>query len=122
MKYYFLNKRESLKDINVNPQILRTKSFAKIEKFKRLSKQIEKLKADIVKELRTSNTRSVPDEWIDRLLTEEVDEITTKDYNALYGMALYDTEIQRITCYSRTENFKGKLIGTEVILDEASQD
>lgn len=118
MKYYLLNKQDCLDNIWTNPKILKTKSFAKIEKLKRLEKQIDKLKKDIYKEIKSSNSRMTPDEYIEQLLSGEVDEITGVDFNALYNLPLYDLQAQRINCYNRSETLRGKLYGDQIVLDK----
>ena len=117
MKYYLLNKEECRQNIWNNPELVKTKSFAKIEKYKSLVKKIEKLKADITKELRSTNTRMIKDEWIDLILTQDLDEITVQEYNAMYPLCLFDRQEQRMGCYNKTKIMKGKLYGDEITLD-----
>lgn len=120
MKYYILNKKECLNSIWTNPEIVKTKSFAKIEKYKRLQKQIAKLETDIFKEIKASNSRMITDEMISKLIAGDGEEITNTDYSALYNMPLYDRQEQRINCYVRSETLKGKLYGEQIILDKKS--
>lgn len=115
MKYFLLNKDEVKKDIFVNPVLVRTKSWGKIKKYQTLKKKLDTLLSQITKELNESNPKySCQDVYIDRLLNEEPTEITVKDYNALYGLPLYDTELQRIKVCNRSEVLKGKLWGKEI--------
>ena len=49
MKYYLLNKDDIKKNIYINPQMIKTKSFSKIKRLKTLQKQLEKITNQIKK-------------------------------------------------------------------------
>lgn len=116
MKYFLLNKDEVKKNIWTNPILVRTKSWGKIKKYQTLKKKLDYLYKQIENDMKTCNSdyQSTP-EIINTLLTDDtITEITSKDYNALYGMSLYDTELQRIKVCNRSEVLKGKLYGVEI--------
>ena len=117
MKYYLYNKEECRKNIWTNPILVRTKSLAKIKQYRTLLKKLNKLEKDIKTELNSSNA-AINDEIISMVMTKDGDEITSSEYNKLYTIALYDTQIQRIKTYSQTKILKGKLVGDEIILDK----
>lgn len=113
MKYYLLNRNEVKKNIWTNPMLVKTKSLSKIEKIRRLRKQLDTLTNQVVKELKESNV--INDERIEILLNGEgVTEITNKDYNALLVMSLYDTQEQRMSACNKSEVLKGKLWDNEI--------
>ena len=115
MKYFLLNKEEIKKDIFVNPKLVRTKSWIKIKKYQALKKKLDYLYKQIETDLKSCNAWSYSTkDIIDSLLHDEVTEITSKDYNALYGIALYDDEITRIKMCNRSDVLKGKLWGKEI--------
>ena len=116
MKYFLLNKQEVKKDIFVNPQLVRTKSWGKIKKYQNLKKKLDTLYKQIEKDLKECNSMSYSTtDMINTLLHDEnITEITCKDYNALYGLPLYDDELSRIKVCNRSEVLKGKLWGKEI--------
>lgn len=113
MKYYLLNRQECRENINNNPKLLRTKSANKIKKLKTLQKKLDKLKKEVIKELKESNT-IIYDEWIQQFLEGKVDEIAKTEYNAMYSLPLYDDQVTRMKCYNKTAIMRGKLYGTEI--------
>ena len=113
MKFYLMNKDEVKKNIFKNPILLRTKSLAKIVKFRKLQKQLDLLKKQIVTELKSSNA-AINDEIISNFLVDCGDEITRQEYNSLLVMCLMDTQEQRISCCNKSQILKGKLWGTEI--------
>lgn len=116
MKYFLLNREEIKKDIFVNPQLVKTKSWGKIKKYQTLKRKLDLLYKQIETDLKNCNSTSQSTSAIiDKLLHDEkITEITCKDYNALYGLALYDDEISRIKVCNRSEILKGKLWGKEI--------
>ena len=116
MKYFLLNKEEIKQDIFINPMLVRTKSWGKIKKYQNLKKKLDTLYKQIEKDLKDCNSWShSTSDVIDKLLHDEkITEITCKDYNALYGLALYDDEVTRIKVCNRSEVLKGKLWGKEI--------
>jgi hypothetical protein len=114
MKYYLLNKDEVKKNIWTNPILVKTKSFSKLEKIRKMKKQIEVLTKQVVKELKESNV--INDERIEMMFKgENLTEISLKDYNALIVMGLYDKQEQRIHACNRTGVLQGKLYGDSII-------
>ena len=117
MKYYLMNKQEVLKDINTNPILIKTKSLSKIKKYRTLLAKVNKLRADIEKELKLTNT-AMTDEKIEMVLNKDGEELTSSEFNSMYAIPLYDDELQRIRAYNKTKVMHGKLVGTEIILDK----
>lgn len=116
MKYYMLNKKECRENINVNPVLVKTKSAGKIKKYQAMKKKLERMFKEIEKELKESNSIITPeilDEFINTP-TNEFDEIVKTEYNAMYGIPLYDTQLQRMIQYNKTAIMRGKLIGLEI--------
>lgn len=116
MKYFLLNREQVKKDIFVNPELVKTKSWGKIKKYQTLKKKLDYLYKQIETDLKNCNTMSYSTEdIINKLLHDDkITEITSKDYNVLYGIALYDDEISRIKICNKSEVLKGKLYGREI--------
>ena len=117
MKYYLLNKDDIKKNIYINPQMIKTKSFSKIKRLKTLQKQLEKITNQIKKELSETNHYFNNNEIIDKFLNmdiEQLTEISSKEYNKLKLLFLFDTQEQRINVCNKTSVLKGKLYGTEI--------
>ena len=116
MKYFLLNRDEMKQNIWNNPELIRTKCWGKIKKYKALKKKIDLLYKQIQTDIRGCNSDChAKIEYIEKLLHDEnITEITSKDYNALYGLALYDDELTRIKVCNRSEVLKGKLYGNEI--------
>jgi hypothetical protein len=116
MKYFLLNKEEVKQDIFKNPELVKTKSWGKIKKYQTLKKKLDYLYKQIETDLKNCNSMSYSTtEIIDKLLHDKnITEITSKDYNALYGLPLYDDEVTRIKLCNRSEVLKGKLWGNEI--------
>lgn len=116
MKYFLLNKKEVKNDIWTNPILVRTKSLSKIKKIRTLQKKLDTLVKQVTKELKESNNvSSSTQEIIDQLfLGENLTEVTSKEYNALKVMCLYDNQLQRIQACNKTEVLKGKLYGDQI--------
>lgn len=112
-----MNKQEVLKDINTNPILIKTKSLSKIKKYRTLLAKVNKLRADIEKELKLTNT-AMTDEKIEMVLNKDGEELTSSEFNSMYAIPLYDDELQRIRAYNKTKVMHGKLVGTEIILDK----
>lgn len=118
MKYYLLNKEECIKNINTNPILIRTRALGKIKKARALQKKLDVLMKQIRKDLSELNV-ALTEEKINLLLSgETVEEITNKEYNAMYAIPLYDTQEQRMSSYCKTSIMKGKLYGNEIRLDK----
>ena len=116
MKYFLLNKEEVKKNIWNNPILVRTKCWGKIKKYQTLKRKLDYLYKQIETDMKSCNsTYNATPEIINTLLTDDtITEITSKDYNALYGLALYDDELSRIKVCNRSEVLKGKLYGNEI--------
>lgn len=112
MKFYLLNKDEVKHDIFKNPILVRTKSLAKINKLRKLKKQLALLEKQVKTELKNSN--AITDEIIEKFLENSGEEITRQDYNALLVLCLMDTQEQRIKCCNKSTVLKGKLYGVEI--------
>lgn len=117
MKYYIYNADECRKNIWTNPILVKTKSLSKIKQYRTLLKKIQKLEKDIKTELKVSNA-VMNDDIIKMVFEKDGDEVTSSEYNALYTVALYDRQEQRIVSYNKTNILKGKLIGTEIVRDK----
>lgn len=103
MKYYLINKSDIKLDVFTNPIVIKTTSLPKINRIKLLQKQINKLKEDVLKELKNNNTVKYNPEILESFLDCQGDEITRSDYNKLYGSPLYDSREQRISLFNKTE-------------------
>ena len=116
MKYYLLNKQEIKDNININPIMIKTKSFVKLKKLKSLQKQVGKLFEQIKKELWDTNnfsTGTYIDKFLDMEL-EDLTEITSQEYSKLKTLFLLDTQEQRISICNKTTVLKGKLYGNQI--------
>lgn len=122
MKYYILNKEEVRKNIWTNPIVMKTKSYSKIVQLRSLLSKIDKLKANIIKEIKESNGFlsyvEDKDEFIEKFIQDCGVEITSSEYTNLKMLGLYDRQEQRIQVLNRTNVLKGKLVGDEIILDK----
>lgn len=122
MKYYILNKEEVRKNIWTNPIVMKTKSYSKIVQLRSLLSKIDKLKANIIKEIKESNGFlsyvEDKDEFIEKFIQDCGVEITSSEYTNLKMLCLYDRQEQRIQVLNRTNVLKGKLVGDEIILDK----
>jgi len=114
MKYYIYNAKECREDIWTNPILVKTKSLSKIKQYRTLLKKLSKLEKDIKTELKISNA-VMNDEIIQMVMEKDGDEITNSEYNALYTVALYDRQEQRIASYNKTNILKGKLVGNKIV-------
>lgn len=114
MKYYIYNAEDCRKDIWTNPILVKTKSLSKIKQYRTLLKKLTKLEKDIKTELKISNA-VMNDDILKMVMEKDGDEITNSEYNALYTVALYDRQEQRISSYNKTNILKGKLVGNEIV-------
>ena len=116
MKYYLLNKEEVIENIWVNPILIKTKSLSKINKYRKLTEQVKKLRAQILKEYKETNNTTY-DDYINLFLEKGGVEITSSEYNRMKPVCLYDRQEQRISAYAKTTVLKGKLYGNKIRLD-----
>ena len=115
MKYFLLNKDDIKRDIDINPLLIKTKSYSKIKKYRTLLNKLQKLEKEILKELRETNN-SYSDINNNLFIKNDGTEISCSDYNRIKPICLYDEQLQRIRAYNRTEIFKNaKLIGCEIV-------
>lgn len=114
MKYYIINKQEVKQDIWVNPIVIRTKCLSKINKVRKLQKQLNILMKQIEKDLYDNNA-GLTDEKINKFIDGSTNtEITRGEYNSLLVMSLLDTQEQRIRTCNKTNVLKGKLYGNTI--------
>jgi hypothetical protein len=114
MKYFILNTDDVRNDIWTNPKLVKTKSMGKIKRYRALLKSVNKLYKEITTELKQTNA-VISDEIISEILERDGDEITCSEYNALYTVALYDRQEQRITSLNKTTILSGKLYGNKIV-------
>ena len=119
MKYYLLNKEEIKENIWINPILVKTKSLSKIKQYRKLKDKLERLKTQIIKELRDTNNFSYDDK-INLFLENQGDEITCSEYNSIKPVGLYDQQEQRIRAYNKTKILKGKLYGNRIKVERDS--
>lgn len=119
MKYFLLNKEEVRSNIWNNPILIKLKCWSKIKKYKTLQKKLNSLFKQIETDIKGCNSveRSSP-EIINTLLSGDITEVTSKDYNALRGLSLYDDIVQRIKMCNKSDVLKGKLYGNEIKLEK----
>lgn len=113
MKYYLLNRKECRENIYTNPQLIKTKSMSKINKYRKLEKQLNKLKREIFNELRSSN-KVITDGMIENFLIDEGTEIVSSEYKAMYLIPLLEDQVQRMRAYNKTAVMSGKLYDVQI--------